>query len=350
VAVGGNAIAAASDNVHIVQPGDTLSEIAQQYGTDVATLRRLNGLTDIDFVWSGQRLVLPENADSMADNPADSRVEPSVPLAATSSTLSDEETATYVVRAGDSLLSIAARFQTSLARLVELNNVYPGQQLVVGREVLVPRLTHVVKAGEHLGTIAALHDTTPMAIARANALADPSLIVPGQRLTIVPPSQAERMGMESERAAGTYHTHSEFPTETEKWIDVDLSEQRVVAYQGKAPVRSFIVSTGLPGTPTVTGTFRIWAKTPIQDMYGGNRAAGTYYYLEDVQWVQYFFEDYAFHGTWWHTNFGAPASRGCVNMTNEDARWLFEWASPTHTQGGWYISEGSEGTLVVVHE
>jgi LysM repeat protein len=340
----------ADDTVYIVQPGDTLSEIAQQYGTDVATLRRLNGLSDIDFVWSGQRLILPENAENVADNPADSRVEPSVPPSDTSSIPSSEEKVTYVVRAGDSLLSIAADFQTSLAQLAELNSVYPGQQLVVGRDLLVPRLMHVVQAGEHLGTIAALHDTTPTAIARANALADPSLIVPGQRLTIVPPSQAERMGLESESTTGTYHTHTEFPTEIEKWIDVDLSEQRVVAYEGKTPVRSFIVSTGLPGTPTVTGTFRIWAKTPIQDMYGGNRAAGTYYYLEDVQWVQYFYEDYSFHGTYWHNNFGRPMSRGCVNMTNEDAEWLFEWASPTHTEQGWYISEGDEDTLVVVHQ
>ena len=57
-------------------------------------------------------------------------------------------------------------------------------------------------------------------------------------------------------------------------------------------------------TPTVTGTFRIWAKTPVQDMYGGNRAAGDYYFLEDVDSVQYFFEDYGFHGTYWHENFG----------------------------------------------
>lgn len=120
----------------------------------------------------------------------------------------------------------------------------------------------------------------------------------------------------------------EDPPTTGKWIDVDLSNQTIVAYQGAAPVNMFIMSSGLPNTPTVTGEFRIWAKTPIQDMYGGNRAAGDYYYLEDVQWVQYFHEDYAFHGTYWHNNFGQPMSRSCVNMGNEDAKWLFEW--PVH--------------------
>jgi lipoprotein-anchoring transpeptidase ErfK/SrfK len=149
-----------------------------------------------------------------------------------------------------------------------------------------------------------------------------------------------------------YHTHTEFPTTTEKWIDVDLSEQRVVAYEGTRPVRAFIVSTGLPGTPTVTGTFRIWIKTPIQDMSGGNRAAGNYYYLKDVKWVQYFYQEYAFHGTYWHNNFGQPMSRGCVNMTNEDAKWLFDWASPhvTATRGWFKPTDKEKGTLVLVHE
>jgi lipoprotein-anchoring transpeptidase ErfK/SrfK len=132
---------------------------------------------------------------------------------------------------------------------------------------------------------------------------------------------------------------------------VDLSEQRVVAYEGMMPVNAFLISSGLPDTPTVTGSFRIWAKTPIQDMYGGNRAAGDYYFLKDVQWVQYFFEDYAFHGTYWHNNFGRPMSRGCINMRNEDAKWLFDWASPAVHHDGWMASSASNpGTVVVVHE
>lgn len=150
-----------------------------------------------------------------------------------------------------------------------------------------------------------------------------------------------------------FHKETAYPTATEKWIDVDLSEQRVVAYEGVKPVRAFIVSTGLPGTPTVQGTFRIWIKTRIQDMSGGNRAAGDYYYLKDVEWVQYFFEEYAFHGTYWHNNFGRPMSRGCVNMRNEDAKWLFEWASPSYDFDGprWQKPTGDDpGTLVVVHE
>jgi lipoprotein-anchoring transpeptidase ErfK/SrfK len=86
-------------------------------------------------------------------------------------------------------------------------------------------------------------------------------------------------------------------------------------------------------------------------MYGGNRAAGTYYYLRNVPWVQYFYEDYAFHGTTWHANFGRPASRGCINMRTDEAAWLFEWASPTFDGQGWFISDGENpGTLVIVHQ
>ena len=89
-------------------------------------------------------------------------------------------------------------------------------------------------------------------------------------------------------------------------------------------------------------------------MYGGNRAAGDYYYLEDVQWVQYFYEDYSFHSTYWHDNFGEPMSRGCVNMRTEDAKWLYDWVGPGDIEpdpNGWYISRAQDqGTLVVVHE
>jgi lipoprotein-anchoring transpeptidase ErfK/SrfK len=136
----------------------------------------------------------------------------------------------------------------------------------------------------------------------------------------------------------------------EKWIRVALSEQKVYAYEGADLVNSFIVSTGLPRTPTVTGEFRMWTRTPIQNMSGGSRASGDYYFLRDVQWVQYFYGNYGFHGTYWHSNYGNPMSRGCVNMTNEDAKWLFDWAFPQwNGQRGWFPPTNENATLVVVH-
>ena len=149
-----------------------------------------------------------------------------------------------------------------------------------------------------------------------------------------------------------YHREATLPTATEKWIDVDLSEQRVVAYEGAQAVRAFTVSTGLPATPTVQGQFRIRMKVRAQTMYGGSAQYG-YYNLPNVEWVQYFYEEYAFHGTYWHNNFGQPMSHGCVNMTNDDAQWLFAWAGPTWHEDGptWQKpTTPNLGTLVVVHE
>ena len=107
----------------------------------------------------------------------------------------------------------------------------------------------------------------------------------------------------------------------DRWIDVNLSEQRVYAYEGDAVVNSFVVSTGVAQTPTVTGKYKIYVKVPVQDMSGPG------YYLRDVPWVMFFYDEYGFHGTYWHNNFGTPMSRGCVNLTIDDAAWLFNWAS-----------------------
>lgn len=133
-----------------------------------------------------------------------------------------------------------------------------------------------------------------------------------------------------------------------RWIRVDLSEQLVVAYEGKKPVRAFVVSSGLSGTPTVTGEFRIRTKVSEQVMYGG--VGANYYYLPGVKWVQYFYQDYSFHGTYWHNSFGQPMSHGCLNMTNADAKWLFDWAGPTWDgKTTWYrSSEENPGTLVII--
>ena len=106
-----------------------------------------------------------------------------------------------------------------------------------------------------------------------------------------------------------------------RWIDVDLTNQMVHAYEGETIVNSFVVSTGTWLTPTVTGKHKIYVKVRMQDMSGPG------YYLRDVPWVMFFSGDYGLHGTYWHNNFGTPMSRGCVNLTIDDAAWLFNWAS-----------------------
>ncbi len=116
---------------------------------------------------------------------------------------------------------------------------------------------------------------------------------------------------------------------TGKWIEIDLSRQRLIAHQGRRVVLSTRVSTGVPGKATPVGTFRVRLRIRRQTMSGPG------YRLPNVQWVQYFVGNYAMHGTYWHHNFGRPMSHGCVNLTNRDARFLYGWAS--------------YGTPVVVH-
>jgi lipoprotein-anchoring transpeptidase ErfK/SrfK len=116
----------------------------------------------------------------------------------------------------------------------------------------------------------------------------------------------------------------------EHWIDVDLSQQRLYAYAGDTLMNSFVVSTGTWQTPTVTGEFNIWIKLRSATMTGPG------YYLPDVPFVMYFYQDYGLHGTYWHNNFGTPMSHGCVNLATPDAEWLYDFSSV--------------GTLVNVHD
>jgi lipoprotein-anchoring transpeptidase ErfK/SrfK len=104
------------------------------------------------------------------------------------------------------------------------------------------------------------------------------------------------------------------------WLQVDLSSQRLVAWEGGTPVYAVIVSTGKPATPTVTGVFA------VQSMYPVARMRGADYDVPDVPWTMYFHRGYAIHGAYWHHNFGTPVSHGCVNVAVDHAEWFFNWA------------------------
>ena len=119
----------------------------------------------------------------------------------------------------------------------------------------------------------------------------------------------------------------------EKWIDVNLTTQTLNAYEGSQHVFTSLVSSGTWQHPTVTGQFRIYLRYQAQTMNG--YLLGYDYFLEDVPYVMYFYEDYALHGTYWHNNFGTPMSHGCVNLPTPNAEWLYNWSTT--------------GTLVNVH-
>ncbi|MBW4561975.1 MAG: L,D-transpeptidase [Mojavia pulchra JT2-VF2] len=103
-------------------------------------------------------------------------------------------------------------------------------------------------------------------------------------------------------------------------IEIDLSEQRLSAWEGKKRVYSFRISTGKRSTPTPTGKFQINSKYRI------NRMRGRTYDIPDVPYAMYFYEGYAIHGAYWHNKFGTPVSHGCVNLPVKKARQLYNWA------------------------
>ena len=113
---------------------------------------------------------------------------------------------------------------------------------------------------------------------------------------------------------------------TGRWIAVDLYEQTLVAYENDVPVFATLIASGLPNSDTREGLFTIWARA-IRDPMSGAAGSPRAYALQDVPWVMYFDGDIALHGTYWHDGFGYRRSRGCVNLSISDARWVYEWTN-----------------------
>jgi lipoprotein-anchoring transpeptidase ErfK/SrfK len=162
--------------------------------------------------------------------------------------------------------------------------------------------SYTVQAGDTLTKIAEMFGISWGYLADQNHLKNPDLIYVDQVLTI-----------------------PEWPPETSgREIYVVLSEQKVYAIENGETIKEFVVSTGTSRYPTVIGRFEIYVKYESAKMSGGSGADS--YYLPNVPFIMYFYQGYGLHGTYWHNNFGAPMSHGCVNLRTEDAEWLFNWA------------------------
>ena len=115
-------------------------------------------------------------------------------------------------------------------------------------------------------------------------------------------------------------------TDGEKWIDINLSNKTVTAYEGATVVHGPVsVVDGAAATPTVTGTYHVYLQHESQTMRGEN-ADGSNYETEGVPWITYFYQGYALHGAPWRTSFGYSGSHGCLNMPVGEAQWFFNWA------------------------
>lgn len=133
----------------------------------------------------------------------------------------------------------------------------------------------------------------------------------------------------------------------ERWLDIDLSQQVLVAYEGALPVYATLVSSGRPGHGTPTGIFRIDRKVAERTMNSMADSKDSYS-VDGVPWAAYFATGYALHAAFWHGGFGRTRSHGCVNLAPHDARALYDWMSPAAAPG-WsevYGHEAQPGSLV----
>lgn len=145
--------------------------------------------------------------------------------------------------------------------------------------------------------------------------------------------------------------------ENEKRLEVSIADQILLAFEGSKLVFQADISTGIPSrgptingipTETPTGNFHIVRKTPSRHMGNGNLTSDLEAYeLPGVPWVSFFHEyGIGFHGTYWHNNFGSWMSHGCVNMRNEDAKWVYRWTTPRIHYSEWY--KMGRGTFIQV--
>ncbi|MCC6191108.1 MAG: LysM peptidoglycan-binding domain-containing protein [Anaerolineales bacterium] len=324
--------AAANSQTYTVQPGDTLFRIALRFGVTMDAIRAANNFSG-DRIYSGQTLVIPDPNAPAGPPPAD--------------TGSPAGGVTHIVQPGETLFAIGLKYNLVWTRIQAANNlagttVFAGQRLIIpssagpaspppgtgdpppqdASPTPPPDTTapppasgeskvHVVQRGETLHKIGVLYGVPWPSIQQANGLAS-TVIYTGQRLVIpassgtTTPPQASQPPVQD--LSGRYFL-------------VDLSEQRLYAFEGDTLVRTTLISSGTSQYPTVTGTFSIYLR------YTSTRMRGPGYDLSNVPYTMYFYKGYGLHGTYWHNNFGTPMSHGCVNMPTPEAEWAFNWST-----------------------
>ncbi len=298
----------AEGNVHVVRRGETLSSIAARYGTTVQSIVSANGLPNANVIYVGQRLTIPSGTGSGATSVAGG---------------------TYTVRRGDTLASIARRAGTTINALVQANGLGNANIIYAGQRLVIPgggassgsqgqtsggSTTYTVQKGDTLASIAYRHGTTAAAIASANGLRNPNLIYRGQKLLI--PSGG---GAAARSPAGGG-----------KRIVVDLSEQRMYVYQDGQLLWNWVVSTGRPGQATAVGSWKVLNKIP-------NAWAATWS-LQMPYWLGIYWAGSLQNGihalpimsngqTLWAGYLGQRVSFGCIILSTQHARTLYNWAS-----------------------
>ncbi|MFQ6057684.1 MAG: LysM peptidoglycan-binding domain-containing protein [Anaerolineae bacterium] len=224
----------------------------------------------------------------------------------------------HVVQRGETLFSLARRYGTTVEAIAQANGlpdastIYAGQHLVIPVSQAAPTteaapLYYIVRPGDTLIAIALHLGTSPTAIAQANNLHHPSLLYAGQGLVI---------------------PGAEMSPWSDKRIEIDISEQRLTAWEGETLVYDFVASTGLPGYPTRRGRFQVLDKIPMAYSRPWNL------------WMPYWLGIYWAGGSengihalpiikgqkLWEGYLGRPISYGCIVLSTEAAEALYNWA------------------------
>jgi len=292
----GSALAQTDDNSVPVQPADTLLDLSLFYGVAPSDLAQMNDLSSAP-IGAGDSLVVPAvSAPSSAPavgGPVESQAEPPAAAPVKTPVSTQPEVSTnpgdYTIQPGDTLFRIATRYGVALKALAYVNDIVTPDTIYVGQQLKIPDGSEVIPD-------------------------EPPSTPQPEALVVTPP------------LTGTGGTDAVWMGEG-KHILVVLSQQTTYAFENGNLLGQFLSSTGLPGTPTVTGDFAIYIKLDSQRMVGPG------YDLPGVPWVMYFYQGYGLHGTYWHNNFGHPMSHGCVNLRTGDAAWMYTWAplgTPVH--------------------
>ncbi|HKZ01692.1 MAG TPA: L,D-transpeptidase family protein [Pyrinomonadaceae bacterium] len=166
-------------------------------------------------------------------------------------------------------------------------------------------------------------------------LTQESYFVPSHEMRVISPNEFSSLS-------------SEVPEE-KKRIYVDLATQTVTAFESENPVLVTRCASGAKGTETLLGEFRTYHKGPSVHMTNQGDGTENTYHLPGVPWVSFFTgSGVAFHGTYWHNDYGRPSSRGCVNLTPNDAKFIYRWTRPEVPIGTPYLNQPGEGTLVQI--
>ena len=135
------------------------------------------------------------------------------------------------------------------------------------------------------------------------------------------------------------------------WIDVDLTKKIITLFEYDKPIFASYIAIGREKNPTMPGTYRVWYKLKKAEMRGGPPLHDYQYDLKNIPFVMYYNESYAIHGTYWHDRFGTQQSAGCTNLTQGDAKYIFEKTNPKlkDTQREILSSKENPGTVVYNH-